>query len=126
MQLQISYSDRTITFQDGTGYGAYLTDITGGGGTEFSTVTVNTSIIFEGSVDDTNETTLVGFLVPQAFDRTLTLLNATDTLVGKATTDTFTNKTITASSNSVGLATLDIDGGTDMGVYFSRRRFNYC
>ena len=107
-------ADRTITFQDATGTVAYLTDITGGGASEFSTVTVNTSIIFEGSTDDTNETTLVAS-DPDA-DRTLTLPNATDTLVGKATTDTFTNKTITASSNSVGLATLDIDGGTDIGA----------
>ena len=107
-------ADRTITFQDATGTVAYLTDITGGGASEFSTVKVNTSVIFEGTTDDANETTLVAS-DPDA-DRTLTLPNATDTLVGKATTDTLTNKTITASSNSVGLATLDIDGGTDIGA----------
>ena len=107
-------ADRTVTIQDASGTVAYLTDITGGGASEFSTVTVNTSIIFEGSTDDSNETTLVA-TDPDA-DRTLTLPNATDTLVGKATTDTLTNKTITASSNSVGLLTLDIDGGTDIGA----------
>jgi len=107
-------ADRTVTIQDASGTVAYLTDITGGGASEFSTVTVNTSIIFEGSTDDSNETTLVAS-DPDA-DRTLTLPNATDTLVGKATTDTLTNKTITASSNSVGLLTLDIDGGTDIGA----------
>ena len=107
-------ADRTITFQDATGTVAYLTDITGGGASEFSTVVVNTSVIFEGSTDDSNETTLVAS-DPDA-DRTITLPNATDTLVGKATTDTLTNKTITASSNSVGLVTLDIDGGTDIGA----------
>ena len=107
-------ADRTVTFQDASGTVAYLTDITGGGASEFSTVTVNTSVIFEGSTDDANETTLVAS-DPDA-DRTITLPNATDTLVGKATTDTLTNKTITASSNSVGLATLDIDGGTDIGA----------
>jgi hypothetical protein len=47
---------------------------------------------------------------------TLTLPAATDTIAGIAATQTFTNKTITASSNSVGLATLDIDGGTDIGA----------
>ena len=107
-------ADRTVTFQDASGTVAYLTDITGGGASEFSTVTVNTSVIFEGTTADANETTLVAS-DPDA-DRTLTLPNATDTLVGKATTDTLTNKTITASSNSVGLATLDIDGGTDIGA----------
>ena len=107
-------ADRTITFQDATGTVAYLSDITGGGASEFSTVAVNTSVIFEGATADANETTLVAS-DPDA-DRTITLPNATDTLVGKATTDTFTNKTITASSNSVGLATLDIDGGTDIGA----------
>jgi len=107
-------ADRTVTFQDASGTVAYLTDITGGGASEFSTVTVNTSIIFEGSTDDTNETTLVAS-DPDA-DRTITLPNATGTVVLQDTTDTLTNKTITASSNSVGLATLDIDGGTDIGA----------
>jgi len=107
-------ADRTVTFQDATGTVAYLTDITGGGASEFSTVKVNTSVIFEGTTADANETTLV--VTDPTADRTITLPNATDTLVGKATTDTLTNKTITASSNSVGLVTLDIDGGTDIGA----------
>ena len=47
---------------------------------------------------------------------TLTLPATTDTIAGIAATQTLTNKTITASSNSVGLATLDIDGGTDIGA----------
>ncbi len=37
----------------------------------------------------------------QTVDRVITLPNATDTLVGLATTDTFTNKTITAATNTV-------------------------
>ena len=57
------------------------------------------SIVFEGSVADSYETTLtVG--EPTA-DRTLTLPDATDTLVGRATTDTLTNKTISLTSNTV-------------------------
>ena len=107
-------ADRTVTIQDASGTVAYLTDITGGGASEFSTVKVNTSVIFEGETADASETTLVA--VDPTADRTVSLPNATDTLVGKATTDTLTNKTITASSNSVGLATLDIDGGTDIGA----------
>ena len=37
-------------------------------------------------------------------------------LVSTASTATLTNKTITNSNNTVGLATLDIDGGTDIGA----------
>ena len=47
---------------------------------------------------------------------TLTLPATTDTIAGIAATQTFTNKTITASNNTVGLDTLDIDGGTDIGA----------
>jgi hypothetical protein len=47
-------------------------------------------LVFEGSTADAYETTL-GIVDPTA-DRTVTLPNATDTLIGKATTDTLTNK----------------------------------
>ena len=48
-------------------------------------------IIFEGTTPDSYELTLQ--VVDPTQDVTVTLPNATDTLVGKATTDTFTNKT---------------------------------
>jgi len=47
-------------------------------------------LVFEGSTDDAYETTLA-FTDPTA-DRTITMPNATDTIIGKATTDTLTNK----------------------------------
>ena len=46
-------------------------------------------LVFEGATDDGYETTLA-FVDPTA-DRVITIPNATDTLTGKATTDTFTN-----------------------------------
>jgi len=92
-------ADRTVTIQDASGTVAYLTDITGGGASEFSTVVVNTSLIFEGSTDDGNETTLVAS-DPNA-DRTITLPNATGTIVLKDTTDTLTNKSIDSDNNTI-------------------------
>ena len=58
----------------------------------FAGLTINgASITFEGATADAYETTLT--VTDPTADRTLTLPNATDTLVGKATQDTFTNKT---------------------------------
>jgi hypothetical protein len=54
-----------------------------------------TGIVFEGATADTSETLLTA--TDPTGDRTLTLPDATDTLVGKATTDVFTNKTLDAA-----------------------------
>ena len=81
-------------------------------------------LVFEGATDDAHETTLA-FVDPTG-DRTVSLPNATDTLVGKATTDTFTNKTIDLDSNTLtGSETLTnktltsptINGGTFSGSF---------
>ena len=81
--------------------------------------TTTGDVIFEGSTSDSFETTLT--VVDPTADRTISLPNATDTLVGKDTTDTLTNKTltnpvitnITGSSitlDSAGDVNLDADG----------------
>jgi len=57
-------------------------------------ISFNQSIVFEGTTADAFETTLSAG-EPTA-DRVITLPDATDTLVGKATTDTLTNKTLTS------------------------------
>lgn len=70
-------------------------------------------VVFEGSTDDAYETTLT--VVNPTADRTVQLPNEGTILVGKDTTDTLTNKTltfpiITSISNS---GTVTIPSGTD-------------
>jgi len=62
-------------------------------------ISFNQSIVFEGTTADAFETTLSAG-EPTA-DRVVTIPDATDTLVGKATTDTLTNKTISATTNTL-------------------------
>jgi len=105
-------ADRTHTLPDNTGdivldiatqtlTNKTLTSptINGGtfGGSFGGTITMNgvilagaSPLVFEGATDDAHETTLA--LVDPTTDRTVTLPNATDTLIGKATTDTLSNK----------------------------------
>ena len=52
------------------------------------------TIVFEGATNNSNETILT--VVDPTGDRTISLPDATDTLVGKATTDVLTNKTLTS------------------------------
>jgi hypothetical protein len=71
------------------------------------------SIVFEGATADAYETTLT--VTDPTADRTITLPNATDTLVGLATTDTLTNKTLTSpvlNTGVSGTAVLDADDFT--------------
>ena len=57
------------------------------------------TITFEGATSNAYETVLT--VTDPTADRIITLPNATDTLVGKATTDTLTNKSIDLDSNTV-------------------------
>ena len=59
---------------------------------------VDASIIFEGATADAYETTLT--VVDPTADRTITLPNATGTVVLKDTVDTLTNKTLTSPTIS--------------------------
>ena len=98
-------ADRTITLPNVTG-----TVITTGNLSDITDIGVFTStIVMEGSTANDFELTLSAG-DPTA-DRTLTFPDATDTLVGRATTDTLTNKTLTSpviSSITNGAATLTL------------------
>ena len=72
------------------------------------------NIIFEGATADAYETTLT--VTDPTADRTLTLPNATDTIVGRATTDTLTNKTLTTPviAEIDSGSTITLDATTDI------------
>ena len=65
----------------------------------------DSSIIFEGATSDDFETTLT--VTDPTADRTVTIPNATTTLVGTDTTDTLTNKSIDADNNTI--TNLEVD-----------------
>jgi hypothetical protein len=80
-------------------------------------IAFNDFIVFEGTTADAFETTLSAG-DPTA-DRTVTLPNATTTLVGRDTTDTLTNKTLTtpviSSISNTGTITLPTSTDTLVG-----------
>lgn len=69
-----------------------------GSATFSANITVPTGVIFEGATADGNETLLT--VVDPTADRTITLPDATTTLVGTDTTQTLTNKTLTSPTIS--------------------------
>ena len=90
-------ADRTITFPDASG----TVQLTGASFSLSAPVLEGSassagSILFKEDTDNgTNAVTLIG--PASTADVTLTLPSATDTLIGKATTDTLTNKTLTSA-----------------------------
>jgi hypothetical protein len=71
-----------------------------------TTVEIQNAFVFEGATADGFETTLS--TVDPTADRTILLPNASDTLVGKATTDTLTNKSISLTNNTVTFTSLEL------------------
>ena len=93
-------ADRTITFQNGTGTVAFLSDVTGGATPgNFTTITLDNNITFEGDTDDAYETTLT--VIDPTADRTVSIPNATGQIVLRDTTDTLTNKSIDLANNTL-------------------------
>lgn len=107
-ELQVLTSDGKLYYHDGSISSAILT--------EDSTADLSNKNFIDNStfiVDNVDGTIRIGFNAAgttgttttltssQTSNRVITLPDATDTLVGKATTDTLTNKTISGSSNTL-------------------------
>ncbi len=116
-------ADRTITLPNLTGTVSLITATETLTNKTLTSPTINTptinspTIVFEGSTADSFETTLA--VVDPTADRTVSLPNATTTLVGTDTTDTLTNKTLTtptiAQINHAS-GTITLDASTDINL----------
>ena len=93
-----TYTGITFTYDDATGVVNAAVS---------ATPTFSDRIIFEGTTPDDFETTLL--VTEPTQDVTVTLPNQTTTLVGKDTTDTFTNKTFNTGATG---NTLQVAGNT--------------
>ena len=103
-------SNGTVKFRVSNSWSGITTasdlTVTGDLTVQGTTTTVNSTEIqvqntlkFEGSTSNDFETTLT--VVDPTADRTITIPNATDTLLGRATTDTLTNKSVDLTNNTL-------------------------
>jgi hypothetical protein len=123
-------ADRTVSLPDATGTVSLIANTETLTNKTLTTPVVNAGLqlkngatsagfleFFEDSDNGTNKVTLIG--PASTGDVTLTLPSATDTLVGKATTDTLTNKTLTSpvisSISNTGTLTLPTSTDTLVG-----------
>lgn len=78
------------------------TGLTGGGTSGTVTLAIDSSVVtLTGSQTLTNKTLTTPVIASITNSGTLTLPTSTDTLVGRATTDTLTNKTISGANNTL-------------------------
>jgi hypothetical protein len=99
--LNIDLDSETLTLTGGTGI-----DTSGSGNTVTFAID-STVATLTGSQTLTNKTLTTPVIATISNTGTLTLPTSTDTLVGRATTDTLTNKTIDADNNTV--SNLEVD-----------------
>ena len=103
-------SNGTVKFRVSNAWSGITTasdlTVTGDLTVQGTTTTVNSTEIqvqntlkFEGATSNDFETTLT--VVDPTADRTITIPNATDRLVGRATSDTLTNKSVDLDSNTL-------------------------
>ncbi len=99
--LNIDLDSETLTFTGGTGID------TSGSGNAVTFAIDSTVATLTGSQTLTNKTLTTPVIATISNTGTLTLPTSTDTLVGRATTDTLTNKTIDADNNT--LSNIEVD-----------------
>lgn len=99
--LNIDLDSETLTFTGGTGID------TSGAGNAVTFAIDSTVATLTGSQTLTNKTLTTPIIATISNTGTLTLPTSTDTLVGRATTDTLTNKTIDADNNT--LSNIEVD-----------------
>ena len=108
--LTIDSAGGTVTVDDNLVVSGNLT-VSGTTTTvDSTTISIQNAFVFEGATDDAFETTLT--TVDPTADRTISLPNATGTIVLQDTTDTLTNKTLTSAVLNTavsGSAVLDED-----------------
>lgn len=107
--LAVSSADGKLYYNDGSSTQPILTGSSSG--TITNKLLSSSTVWFVDSVDNTKAIkfddsgattgTSMTILAAQTANRILTLPDATDTLVGRATTDTLTNKSINASLNTI-------------------------
>ena len=90
-----------------------------------TTIEVTNSFTFEGTTSDDHETTLT--VIDPTADRTVSIPNATGTIVLKDTTDTLTNKTISGSSNTLtNIPAANVTGVFDNTSSGHKLKFNFA